>query len=114
MKKWVFLGLLWTTPTIAADMPVPSFKNGNQLNEICGNPEGNVPCTAYIAGAIDAINGMAVSAGGHPLCTPDTVTTIQAADVVRKWLKDHPEKRHYVAFSAVLSAISDAFPCPPK
>jgi hypothetical protein len=32
-------------------------------------------------------------------------------DVVRLWLRDHPENRHYGAPSIVAQALKEKFPC---
>jgi Rap1a immunity proteins len=39
------------------------------------------------------------------------MTAGQAVDVVRKMLREHPERRHYAATELVASALAQAFPC---
>ncbi len=41
----------------------------------------------------------------------DGVTNGQVRDVVVKYLKDHPEERHFLASILAVKALSKAFPC---
>jgi hypothetical protein len=42
---------------------------------------------------------------------PQTLTSNQAADVVLKHLRDHPELRHLGAAGLVAQALEAGFPC---
>lgn len=112
MKKAFILAALFIYPAWAAGDEIPAFVLGNKLWEVCSN-ESDIPsglCTFYALGVIDRD---AIS--DHPsFCMPSHVTVGQITDVVKKYLRDHPERRHYTAASVVGAAISVAFPCPVK
>jgi hypothetical protein len=89
---------------------VRDFLDGNILWGLCSSPtdsEGGVACRVYVAGVADTF---AVYAP-HKFCLPANATEIQIADVVTKYLRDHPESRQYTAESEVEAALSVAFPC---
>jgi hypothetical protein len=44
-------------------------------------------------------------------CVPDGVSAGQLVEVVKKWLREHPENWHYGADSLVAAALQEAFPC---
>jgi hypothetical protein len=44
-------------------------------------------------------------------CPPKEMTYDQAADVVRKYLKDHPEELHLRAVILINKAMRHAWPC---
>lgn len=45
------------------------------------------------------------------ICIPDGVSVFQMAQVVVKWLKEHPEKLHELKNGLIDEAIGKAFPC---
>ena len=45
-------------------------------------------------------------------CIPNRVTDRQTTDVVVRYLKEHPEQRHYAAANLVAETLAEAFPCP--
>jgi hypothetical protein len=60
----------------------------------------------YVLGAVDA------AAEAVPnLCVPASVTNKQTIDVVRKYLKEHPEELSSRGPVVVLKAILAAWPC---
>jgi hypothetical protein len=65
-----------------------------------------VRCVAYVDGVTDGW----VQAGGH-LCAPASATLEQYADVVSKYLEDHPERLHLQAGMLVIEALNRAWPC---
>jgi hypothetical protein len=84
-----------------------AFLTGNDLFTDCSATEtiGSVICHGYVVGAADAF------AGADLICIPKNVSQGQVADIVTKFLRDHPESRHYSASSEVLQALMEAFPC---
>ena len=44
-------------------------------------------------------------------CSPEFATLQQQLDVVLKFMKEHPEKRHEPAVTLVLWALGQSFPC---
>jgi len=90
-----------------------SYETGNRLWDFCGNrSDGPVPqaCWLYIEGASDGI-GLQAADGRAPYCLPPAVRADQLADVVRKYLSDHPELRDKGAVWLVRKALAAAFTC---
>ena len=77
-----------------------SATTGNKLLEECeaAEPMRQAFCLAYIIGATD-VGGMdgQVFPERRRTCAPDGVSNGQLRDVVVKYLKEHPETRHYAA-----------------
>jgi hypothetical protein len=68
---------------------------------------GTVPyCTGYVAGVVAGSDQ-----DGITFCFASGVTSDQLADVVKLWLRDHPEKRHLSGSFLVFSALKEKFPC---
>jgi hypothetical protein len=87
------------------------FMTGNMLYTACEN-QSRAQCVGYVQAVSDALfYGNAVN--GYRACQPHAgYTSEQAVDVVRRWLKDHPEERHLGAVGLTAAALSEAFPCP--
>lgn len=98
-------------PAIAGD--TDSYVSGNKLYDSCisKNAHLNGYCLGYIIGNIDARNSIQSILGPGLQCVPPGVTQGQVHDIVVKFLKDHPEARHYTGASEVGRAIREAFPC---
>lgn len=60
----------------------------------------------YVAGVVDALLPR--------LCIPPTVTDIQIARVVLKFMRENPSLHHWSGDSMVVGAVSQAWPCPAK
>ena len=78
------------------------FVNGNQLYEFCQRSPDY--CLGYVAG---------VAAGSQIRATfcLGGVTSNQLRDVVKFWLRDHPEKRNLAGSLLVAEALKEKFPC---
>jgi hypothetical protein len=66
-------------------------------------------CRGYVSGVVDAL---LESTGGA--CVPygqTGVTINQLVEVVKLYLKEHPEKRHLPASDLVIASMKDKFPC---
>lgn len=108
------LSVLWSG-SVSAHENGPSIFNGNQLFEFCdGSEQSQWPnyCGGYIVGVVD---GLFVPDGGwarNNICIPvGGASTHQIIDVVRNYLRAHPEVRHYTAASIISVAVKQAFPC---
>lgn len=92
-----------------------TFETGNVLWEDCSSPKADYQrqawCGGYVSGVVDMNAVAAVRRGSPVFCLPAHVTVQQAIDVVRKFLEDHPEKRHAAAADMVAEALSRGFPC---
>jgi hypothetical protein len=82
------------------------FDTGNELLSMCGSSQGRPYCLGTAAGYSDMLQTMGET------CADKNVTRGQAADVVIRFLRDHPEVRNRSAPSLARSALKEAFPCP--
>jgi hypothetical protein len=106
----VFLGGL-----LVASLPCQAggeYLGGYELLQVCEskNQYDTGLCEGYITGVSTALNDKGISK--VKLCIPDGVSSGQLVLVVKKWLKDNPEKLHYAGAAIVAFAAIGAFPCP--
>ena len=105
--------LIPTTGSSAA-----GFYNGNRLWTACGSTTDGEPpdiCTSYVMGAVDSVlSAQDAGAMAKRICLPAQISGGQLADVVRRYLSEHPEARHYTAASVLWTSLNRAFPCPPN
>ena len=92
------------------------FTSGNELCDACAADEQKEPvkaifCTSYIVGVGDTFQALQVAGRLTYYCIPDKVTNGQAIDVVKLYLRDHPETRQYHAPALVMLALKEKFPC---
>ncbi|MGR9283958.1 Rap1a/Tai family immunity protein [Rhizobium johnstonii] len=90
------------------------FQGGNNVYKLCTTGletsfSGGF-CLGFVMGVADNIETM-VSLRDEPQCIRSNVSARQVADVVVKYLKDHPEKRDRPAADLAFLAITEAF-CP--
>lgn len=82
-----------------------TFLSGNAMFSVCRtDPEGVMN---YVVGALDMASALRTTS----YCTPPSMTTVQARDIVCKWLAQNPERRDLSAAALTLAAIGEAFPC---
>jgi Ssp1 endopeptidase immunity protein Rap1a len=103
----VLIGLLW--PASAFSAAGDTFFTGDMLHRYCNQSSEN--CTSYIAGVVDALIAMGAARKAPLICLHDRTDLRQAVDVVAKYLRTHPEKRHANAASMATVALEHAFPC---
>jgi hypothetical protein len=88
------------------------FLDGNKLLADCNDPPvsyGVGFCDGYILGVAGALNqkqGFYCFPGGS-----GGVKAGQVEDLVKLYLRDHPENRHDVASSLIIAALKEKFPC---
>jgi hypothetical protein len=94
---------------------VTAYLTRNRLFDQCSAPSDDfriLQCYSYISGAIDGAAALAIDAGhAPPECPPNGVTKGQLKDIVLRYLKGHPEKRHLQAASLVIASVGEAFHC---
>jgi Rap1a immunity proteins len=97
-----------TTETLAQTSTggIQRYVSADTLHEWCERKD--IRATYYVAGVLDALM---LNANNAPVCHPAESTLAQARDVVCKYLRDNPAKRHYNTASSVWSAQSEAWPC---
>jgi len=95
------------------------FLDGNKLYRDCTTKESDDHhflnrsyCNGFVTGVTDMLGSTERLA--EMTCLPDKVTVGQVRDVLIKYLKDHPEKRHLPAFVLVFNSQREAFPCEEK
>lgn len=107
VRKAALALALISTPAVA------DSTDGNDLYRQCTSNGAVelVACHQYIIGAIDGIY-LASPDGQEPFILPPNVKGEQVKDVVLRYLKDYPERRHWGAVVLVWNAMRSAFPNP--
>jgi hypothetical protein len=98
----------------AADgKPYANYTSGNDLYGFCDSsqPADFLICAGYVSGVVDTVGRVQREQGFCLFDIPLNVPRQQAADVVAKYLREHPETRHYSAVDSVVPALKQAFPC---
>ena len=95
------VSLLAATPAIAL--------NGDQLKND-GDKIEKAP-GSYSSGYFDGYVLGVLDLTQDRLCIAERVTMGQVLEVVRKYLKDHPEELHLRASDLVIKALQTAWPC---
>jgi len=122
------LSLLFMPMAVSAqEAPDLPLAFGNDYLKICENPTTDMSkglCLGWFAGLY---NGLQLGTwafvgpeeapdGYNPLepygvCIGEGVQNGQVMDIFVKYLKDHPEQRHYTSSSLFVTSLSEAFPC---
>ena len=84
------------------------FKDGNKLLDNCETRSGNSlefvgVYEGYILGAFDA--------RADAFCVPAGTNVGQLVNVVKLYLREHPDKRYLLAADLVATAVKEKFPC---
>jgi Rap1a immunity proteins len=92
------------------------FTSGNQLWDACAADEHKEPvkamfCTTYILGAGETFQVLQVANQVRFYCVPPKVENGQVIDVVKLYLRDHPESRQYSSPTLIMIALREKFPC---
>jgi hypothetical protein len=96
------------------------LKSGNDLLHDCQQRSSAGVCVGYILGVLDAVN-LEQTAGNKRaasktvrVCVPSTLDGRQVANVVEKYLLEHPETGALHASQSVLTAAIKTWACPAK
>ena len=92
------------------------FTSGNLLWDACAADEQKEPvkaifCTSYILGAGETFQALHLANQVTFYCVPPKVENGQVIDVVRLYLRDHPETRQRSAPTLIMLALKEKFPC---
>jgi hypothetical protein len=102
-----------TTATVLAAFLVTPVQaiDGNDLHRWCSgkHPRNVGNCDGYIIGVSEATQ--LFEAAAAVFCVPDRVMNQQIIDTTKKYLADHPERRHEVAAALIVDALVAGFPC---
>lgn len=114
MRAFLFTGLLLVSQVSSAQL-----STGNDLNNWSAADDRtqfpNARSTDYMESSM--LNGYirgVVDAPGSLLCVPNGVTMGQMLAIVKKYVREHPEKWMWNGSWMVTMALSEAFPCPKK
>ncbi|MFZ0774044.1 MAG: Rap1a/Tai family immunity protein [Candidatus Sulfotelmatobacter sp.] len=130
MKRWLLAAFILF---LASAAPASAESTGNDILEKCqiavrlfdngGGPSGEHFdggwCFGWVAGALQLTklhNEWASTVKDKPgllqFCLPDPgIPAIQAARVVVKYLKEHPEQLHQDGMGLTVAALRESFPC---
>lgn len=99
MKKWIAV-LALCSGTAQAE-----FYSGNDLlQKMDGEFSDRSLALGFVAGVADVWTNISV-------CPPKNVTLGQAHDIVRRYLVDNPQSRHFTAESLAKNALERVWPC---
>lgn len=89
-----------------------SFADGSKVLQFCESNEtaDAMWCAGYISAAASAAQ---YESSSLKICLPSNVNIKRLTDMVVKFIKDHPEKRHFDAFALAVVAWSP-FACSPE
>lgn len=111
------LGMIVVAGCLMISTPSPSLADdytGNQILRDCnqGNDWPSGSCFGRIIGSVDGFRvKAALDKTGLPFCIPEGVTNGQVVDIVVRWVRDQPAKRHYNYEVITGLALKEAFPC---
>jgi hypothetical protein len=112
MRKVIIVAAL--VVVLVSGPALAGFRTGNDLYSYCQEPLGEYNealCIGYILGVFDALDNVRAGMSEGLFCSPTTVNAGQVRDVVKKWLKDNPQHRHYSGGEVVSFALSKVWPC---
>lgn len=110
--------LIFTLAVGAAALSSPAFSaesmaTGNGLLANCTGPNGSFGsglCLGFITGAVDRDElAQMMNSPDASLCPMPRVSIVQIQEVVVRYLRDHPEKRHFHGANLVMTALRKAF-----
>ena len=106
MLRFVLATMLSLAMTAMASSAEREMFNGNQMWEMCQSRALGF-CNGYVRGTLDALITQ-----GLVTCTPDELGAEQLRDLVVRWLRDNPQKRHLSGTWIVANTLRENFPCP--
>src|ERR1700730_4518099 len=109
--------LVLTASQVSTPQQSPDIRNGNGLLEACASDEGGLDsglCIGYIEGATDGLNvanDVLERRYGVPrsFFVPAGSTIGQRRDIVIKYLKGNPDKRHNESALLIGLALHEAW-----
>ncbi len=121
MKPMIALALLLTGTILGGqDRPKYAFEDANTGNGFLRQCSDLTPqtdslrlwyCAGYVSGLIDGMAVVKAAVEYRGYCLPTKVETGQLADVLVKYIREHPEIAHAPTSVLLLKALIHAYPC---
>ncbi len=94
----------WSLVLVACSVHA-EFKDGNKLYaDMTGSAAHQMHAMGYVMGVADALAGVTV-------CAPSNVSAGQVFDMVKMYLEEQPQLRHFMGDALVNRVLSKAWPC---
>jgi hypothetical protein len=117
MFKRLACGILLLGALHAPPAEAGIYLSGTDLFADCSVPKENPVyfsrterCTGFIAGVVDATEGIR-SLQGKPYCIPEDVTLGQLNEVVLAYMQNNPANRSLAASALVIAAVGNTYSC---
>jgi hypothetical protein len=116
-QRIIFLAATFSVFTLMLSVraSADTAMTGNELLDFCGTgPTTETAtvsagmCVGYVEGVYEALT----DSGTQTVCPNNKVTVEQFADIVTKFLTEHPEIRDKHATVLIAVILEDNFPCP--
>jgi hypothetical protein len=114
---WTVIAGLTATPLLAEPEIKNPLETGEQFLAYCEG-EGDDPYSAIGFGVcLGFIQGIAAREATLPsaerqFCLPPAISWGDEYDIVVRFLRAHPDRRHLPASLLTMAALRQAFPCP--
>ena len=117
--KRLVLASVITASVLLPELGAALSIDGNQLYNYCTATNAKAAteqwlvagtCMGYVTAITDAVSS-GNSVNGFKACVPVNADMNQIVDIVKTFIRDHPEKRHLFAAGLVAEALARAFPC---
>jgi hypothetical protein len=107
VAAWLFSGGI-----LAGDEPAQPFMTGAQwLGMYESGEAGREAAATYVAGYVDGVQAAEATARKKRFCVPDTVTELELADIVAKYLAGKSVFRQMGAPFVIDGALKDLYRC---
>ena len=90
---------------------IPAFFTGERLLRICSEPNAG-QCSMYVAGALDGIFHAEAGDPDKGIWGGADMSNQEAAEIVTRFLRDHPAMRGKAAAVAVEQVLQERLKCP--
>lgn len=118
MKNLISAAVLATGLLVSSGAWAEDTHSGNAFLKACTDKKHGeqMLCIGYIVGISQGLVNTQTFADKDkfsPICIPEKKVSMgQRKDIFIKYMKEHPEKRHWVGMSLFIMAMREAFPCP--
>ena len=104
--------MLLIASAAAADTPPQPFMTGGQwLGMYESGEAGKEAAASYVAGYVDGVQSAEATSRKKRFCVPETVTELELADIVAKYLAGKSVFRQMGAPFVIDGALKDVYRC---